>query len=282
MLADAFAAERLRFLRARGTIFWSVLFVPLVGVALAIIQGLFMRGLMNRVDARPPTRAVYLLNQAVESVSSSNFFLIQVFFLIAAAAILAGDYRWETWRLLTPRNTRANLMLGKLATFGLVAAAGLVLLAVSGVLSGLVAAGMTGGNVAWARDGGELIKPLAGVFVAAWLEMMVLGALAAVVAVSTRAGLATILVPVALWIVQAFILGQASGRFADPMAPPLPWLIGSPALAADMLKAALQPASPGFTPPTVWPIALAGLTGWIAGLTGLAVWLFGRQDLTRE
>ena len=31
-----------------------------------------------------------------------------------------------------------------------------------------------------------------------------------------------------------------------------------------------------------WPVALAALLLWIAGLTGLAIWLFQRQDLTRE
>ena len=35
------------------------------------------------------------------------------FVLIGAATIYAGDYRWETWRLISARNTRSNLLAGK-------------------------------------------------------------------------------------------------------------------------------------------------------------------------
>ena len=289
MLADAFAAERLRFFKARGTLFWSLGFVPLIGIGIGLIQGLLMRALLAKAaaqgaDAASLTRnPVSLLNQAVDSVSGSNFFIVQLFFLIAGSAILAGDYRWETWRFLTQRNTRANLLLAKLATFGLATAIGLALLAVGGMIAGLISAGLTGGGVEWARTGGDPLKPLVGVFAIAWLEMMAVGALAAVVAVATRAGLAALLVPVGVWIVQGFTLSQVQRGFENPLSPPLPYLAGFPALDADMLKAALTP------PETVmagsvgnWPVALAALLLWIAGLTGLAIWLFQRQDLTRE
>ena len=150
MLADAFAAERLRFFKARGTLFWSLGFVPLIGIGIGLIQGLLMRALLAKAaaqgaDAASLTRnPVSLLNQAVDSVSGSNFFIVQLFFLIAGSAILAGDYRWETWRFLTPRNTRANLLLAQLATFGLATAIGLALLAVGGTIAGLISAGLTG------------------------------------------------------------------------------------------------------------------------------------------
>ena len=102
MLADAFAAERLRFFKARGTVFWSLGFVPLVSILIGLIQGLLMRNLLGKAAAAGNPAAalgrapVSLLNQAVEAVSGSNFFIVQLFFLIAASAILAGDYRWET------------------------------------------------------------------------------------------------------------------------------------------------------------------------------------------
>lgn len=288
MLADAFAAERLRFFKARGTVFWSLAFVPIVSILIGLVQGLLMRNLLARAAAEGNPAAalgrapVSLLNQAIDAVSGSNFFIVQLFFLIAATAILAGDYRWETWRFLTPRNTRANLLLGKIGTFGLVTAIGLVLLAVGGIIAGLLSAVLTGGGVTWAAAEGNANAQLAGMFGIAFLEMMALGALAAVIAVATRAGLAALLVPVGAWVVQGFTVSQLQKGFENPLEPPLQYLLGFPVLQSDLLKAALAPPQMGMTPDINWPLALVALIAWIAGLTALAVWLFQRQDLTRE
>ena len=51
MLADAFAAERLRFFKARGTVFWSLAFVPIVSILIGLVQGLLMRNLLARAAA---------------------------------------------------------------------------------------------------------------------------------------------------------------------------------------------------------------------------------------
>lgn len=288
MLADAFAAERLRFFKARGVLFWSLGFVPLVTILMGLVQGLVMRSAIARAAAagdpaaalaRGPT---FLLDQTMEAVSGSNVFIVQLFFLIAGSAILAGDYRWETWRFLTPRNTRANLLLAKLATFAMATLIGLVLLALGGIIGATLSATLIGGGVEWAKAGADPIKPLLGMFGISFLEMMALGAFAAVVAVLTRAGLAALLVPVGVWIFQGVVMGQVSKGFADPFAPPLPYLAGFPVLQSDLLKAALSPPEFAIGNAVNWPAALLALLLWIAGLTALAVWLFRRQDLTRE
>lgn len=287
MLADAFAAERLRFFKARGTLFWSLCFVPIVSVLMGLLQGFTLR-MVNIKASDQGTRDIDLirtpiafLEQAVDAVSGSNFFIMQLFFLIAGSAILAGDYRWETWRFLTPRNTRTNLLLAKLGVFGLAAAIGLALLAVGGIVGSLASAALTGGGVEWAKAGGNTNAQLLGIFGIAWLEMMTVGALAAVVAVATRTGLAALLAPVGVWIVQGFVLSQITRGFENPLQPPLQYLLAFPALQADMLKAALTPPDPGMAAVN-WPMALAALLTWIAALTALAVWQFKRQDLTRE
>lgn len=289
MLADAFAAERLRFFKARGTLFWSLCFVPIISVLLGLLQGFTLRMVNIKASSQGARdldlirTPVAFLEQAVDAVSGSNFFIMQLFFLIAGSAILAGDYRWETWRFLTPRNTRTNLLLAKLATFGLATVIGLVLLAVGGMLAGLVSAGLTGGPVTWAKPEGYTLTQFAGIFAIAWLEMMALGALAAVIAVATRAGLAALLVPVGVWIFQGFFVSLVSKGFEGPLRPPLQYMASLPVLDADLLKAALTPAAElGTAGPVNWPVALAALLAWIVGLTALAVWLFRRQDLTRE
>ncbi|MCF8503538.1 MAG: ABC transporter permease [Caulobacter sp.] len=289
MLADAFAAERLRFFKARGTLFWSLCFVPIISVLMGLLQGFTLRMVNAKASAQGARdldlirTPVAFLEQAVDAVSGSNFFIMQLFFLIAGSAILAGDYRWETWRFLTPRNTRTNLLLAKLATFGLATVIGLVLLAVGGMLAGLVSAGLTGGPVTWAKPEGYTLAQFAGIFAIAWLEMMALGALAAVIAVATRTGLAALLVPVGVWIFQGFFVSLVSKTFESQLRPPLQYMASLPVLDADLLKAALTPAAElGTAGPVNWPVALIALLAWIVGLTALAVWLFRRQDLTRE
>jgi ABC-2 type transport system permease protein len=64
-----------------------------------------------------PGMTVGLLDQVIKAVAGGRD-LRGLFLMIGAAAILAGDYRWETWRLLTPRNTRQNLLLAKLVVVG--------------------------------------------------------------------------------------------------------------------------------------------------------------------
>lgn len=291
MLADAFAAERLRLSRARGTLFWAFLFAPIVATAItigaAMIQAASLRAAAARgqipaeLAAELMGRPTYALDKALESVSSSNLFIIQIFFLIAASSIFAGDYRWESWRQLTPRNSRINLMAAKLAMFGLAAAGGLAVLALAGALSALAAGLIGGGGVRWARPETPALAMLGGVFAVAWLEMMLVGALAALTAVVTRSGLATVVAPVGVWIAQAFAVGVVMRGLPDPLNPPLKWVIALPALAGDVLKAALTPA-PDAAPTLTWLYALAALVGWIALLAAATLAVFDRQDLPRE
>src|SRR4029453_7346398 len=66
--------------------------------------------------------------------------LVLLFVLIGAATLYAGDYRWETWRLISARNTRTNLLLGKLATVAWLALAAMALMLVASVAENLIRA----------------------------------------------------------------------------------------------------------------------------------------------
>lgn len=285
MLADAFAAERLRLSKAWGVLFWGFLFVPAAQVLLGLGQSLFMSFIARKQGIDPAkvgALSVDLGHHMVGALNLSGLFLVQLFFMIAAASILAGDYRWETWRLLTPRNTRVNLMLGKMATFATAAALGLVAIAVAGLIVGLLDAAIMGSPVGFGRDPGALPRVLAGAFVIGWLELMALAGVAAVLAVISRNGVAALLVPVALWVAQAMAIGAARTRWANPNDPPLGWLAGLPALCGDVLRGAVGGDAPAYAMPAGAPWALVFLLAWIVGLWALAIWLFKRQDLTRE
>jgi ABC-2 type transport system permease protein len=283
MFADAFAAERLRFSKARGTLFWAFLFVPIVSLVIGVATHIFFNVMIRKSGGRAAdlaTAPMDLARQAGEAMTGSNFFLIQLFFMIGASAIMASDYRWETWRQLTPRNTRTNLLLAKLATFGVGAAAGVLLLALAGVLTGIAGALINGHPIVLSGSpAGLALKQLAGGFIISWLELMVLGAFAAVVTVLTRSGLGAMLSAVGLSIVQAFVISQL--RMPDPGNPPLQYIAGLPAFAAEVLRATLL-SGPMDPKPAGAAFALVFLLAWIAGLSAIAVVLFRRQDLTRE
>ena len=49
-------------------------------------------------------------------IATTRLSAFVMFVLIGAATIYAGDYRWETWRLISARNSRVNLLLAKSGT----------------------------------------------------------------------------------------------------------------------------------------------------------------------
>ncbi|RYF91037.1 MAG: ABC transporter permease, partial [Caulobacteraceae bacterium] len=113
MLLDALKAEQFRFWRDRGAVIWGFA-IPGVGVfALGVIATLFVKLVAK---AKLPG-LVNLGSDMVGALSGAGSPITQIFFLIGAAAIFGTDYRWETWRLQTPRNSRLNLMLAKFAVY---------------------------------------------------------------------------------------------------------------------------------------------------------------------
>jgi len=112
----------------------------------------------------------------------------------------------------------------------------------------------------------------------AWLDLMLLGELALLVAILTRSNIAAIMVPFGLFCVQAFVVSQIHG--ADRIQPPLKYLITLPSLSVDVLRGTVL--GPGGEQATGAGLAGLCVVVWLLGLGGAALALFQRQDLTRE
>ena len=138
-LRAVIAAERLRLARARGLLFWGFLFVPIVSLAFGLM-GTLITVATRRAPNDPGLAfaANDLAKAASEAMTQTDLIPVQLFFMLAAAGLVADDYRWETWRLVTPRNTRTNLLLAKLMTFGLGAAGSILLIAVLSMVGALI------------------------------------------------------------------------------------------------------------------------------------------------
>jgi len=273
MLLDAISAERFRLLRDRSTLFWGFAFAPLVGFVLSVGGDLFVRNMIKRPM---PGATVDLAGQVLKALGGGASTFSALFLMIGAAAILAGDYRWETWRLLTPRNTRPNLLGAKLLVVGEAILWNLVLTVILTLAAAVISAGISGKTLVGSANSIGLGQ-IAGAFVVTWLEAMTLASLAACVAVISRSTMGVVVVCLGARFVQS-ILSSVLGA----MAPETWKTYAIPAYDADLLRAFVSAPFHGGVTNGAAGVALLVLLAWATILTVAAIALFGRQDLTRE
>lgn len=292
MLADALRSETYRFTKNRMAVFWSILFVPVLFLAIGTAVQFFTKARMAEMaEALPPEMTAEggpmamsgTLNLGQSLLTLAGDFanpIVMLFVLIGAAIVYAGDYRWETWRLTSARNSRTNLILGKVAlVFGIVVAAFVTWMAFS-LVGEVIKATVFGRPLAFDL-GGERPAQLAGftaVTIARVMQFTMLGLLTAVV---TRSLLATLFVPVVVAIGQTLLMQGL---------PLLGWSAGDlqahllmPGLSHDLLKTLLEGGPDAATAPegAAWK-AITGLAVWtVVPLAGALAW-FSRQDLSKE
>ncbi|WP_343699802.1 ABC transporter permease [Caulobacter sp.] len=275
MLADAIAAERFRLLRDHSALFWGFCFAPLIGFMVSVGGDLFLRAVVRKPM---PGVTVGLVDQVIKVLADGASTFSVLFLMIGAATVLAGDYRWETWRLLTPRNTRQNLLLAKLIVVGEAIFWNLVLSALLAAVAAVLGSVISQRTLTFSAFDRNLFDAV-GVLAVTWLEAMTLAALAAGVGVLTRSTMGVVIVCLGVRFVQTVM--ASSLRLLEQGQPS--WkLMAIPVYDADLLRATLLDASQLGAPAANAGPALAILAAWIALLTAGAVFLFRRQDLTKE
>lgn len=292
MLADAIRSETYRFARNRMAVVWSILFVPTLFLAIGTAVQLFTKARMAEMAAALPpeltaeggplaTSGPLDLGQSLVSQAAdvSNP-IVMLFILIGAAIVYAGDYRWETWRLTSARNSRANLILGKLALVVGIILAAFVAWMVFGLVGELIKAAIFARPLTFSLDGERLgqLAGLTGVTIARILQFSMIGLLAAVV---SRSLLAALFVPMVVAIGQFFLMQSL---------PLLGWSAGDlqshllvPGLSHDILKIMVQggPAAAEAPDGVAWKAVLS-LTLWTLVPLAAALAWFNRQDLSKE
>ncbi|NEX93092.1 ABC transporter permease [Caulobacter sp. 17J65-9] len=273
MLADALACEGFKLWRNRAALFWGFLFVPLVALVIGVGVELWFRGAVARSNVIP---ALDLARVMLKAVADAGSPFTQLFLLIAGASVFGGEYRWETWRLLTPRNSRANLLAAKALVVAAAAAASVALIAFAGIAAGLIGALGRHAPTVWNGEHGFVLQ-FAGLFLISWLQVLQPLAVGALAAVVSRSILAAVMTPIVLGVVQALMMSQLGpGGLATP---PLWGFLALPGLSVELLRAAIGdvplPAA------TIWS-AGAALAGWVILPVVAAGVVFQRQDLSRE
>lgn len=286
MLVDAIRAESYRLSKNLTALFWSLLFVPVVGLLISTATFIFAKANEAKLAGKlPPELGLNAspLDLGAGLVSSAAEFAnpaVLMFVLIGAATIFAGDYRWETWRLTTARNSRPNLLLGKVVVVVGLTIAATVAVLIGDIASNLIKAMVFKRALTFSLTGGQLVD-LAWLTLLGWsriVQFVMLGLLAAVM---TRSLLAALFVPLVVGIGQFFLPNLLASMGVSPEGWLMPLL--TPGMAADLLKAVIHggPAA-GSLPPQALAKGLLGLGLWTGvPLIGAIFW-FQRQDLSKE
>ena len=284
MLADAIRSETYRLSRNRTALFWSVLFVPIMGVLLATVGFVVAKANEAKLVGKLPPELMKggPLDLGLALVKSAGDFAnpaILMFVLIGAATLYAGDYRWETWRLISARNTRSNLIAGKVVVAVLVIVLATLAALASDVIAGLIQAAVFGRPLAFSMSGGAAadfgLLALTG-----WARILQFTMLGLLAAVMTRSLLAALFAPLVIGIGQYFLPNILLPMGVTPDGWLLPLL--SPGLATDLLKAVIEGGTAADLPDHAAAKGLLGLGLWIGLPFAAAAAWFNRQDLSKE
>lgn len=286
MLVDALKAEGYRFSLNRVLVFISVLLTPI----LFAIGGVVFHWVTKTNGDKAAQAANLPLSLPSEAVNlgdafgfaaancANGFVLISV--LIAAATLYAGDYRWETWRLISARNDRVSLILAKVGTVKIIAIIGSLFFLLASFIFMLAQAAVYQRGLSFSVPVGDL-GGIALTWLLSYIRIVQFSLIALLAAVMTRSLLAALIVPWALGFIQS-LFGQIAPALLgmEPGGWTLQLLL--PGLAYDTLKAALEgPLEPPMTVAVVWKAGISLALWTLAPLAGALVW-FKRQDLSKE
>ena len=285
MLADAIRSETYRLFKNRTALFWSVLFIPIMGILLATLGFVVAKANEAKLAGKLPPEVMKggPLDLGLTLVKSAGDFAnpaILMFVLIGAATIYAGDYRWETWRLISARNTRPNLLTGKVVVVALVIVLATFAALISDVIASLIQAAVFGRPVTFSMTGAAAAD-FGLLTLTSWariLQFTMLGLLGAVV---TRSLLAALFAPLVIGIAQFFLPQLLLPMGVTPDGWLLPLL--SPGLATDLLKAVVQGGmAAADLPDHALAKGVISLALWIGVPFAASVAWFNRQDLSKE
>lgn len=292
MLVDAIRAERFRLSKNRTALFWSVVFVPVITIAIGAITQFVLKAneakLLAAKDTPPELREMMLrasgeldlaqgLVQAAGTLANP---MVLLFVLIGAATIYAGDYRWETWRLISARNSRSNLLLGKLGVVAGLALLAMLFMLVAAVIENVIRAAIFDRSIVFGATG-EAFGQFLGQSALSWLRIVQFTMMGMLAATVTRSLLAALFVPLVVGVAQFF-----SPNMLAPMGfAPDAWLsiLVNPGASVDAISAAIAGGERAADlADGIVVKAWISLGLWtLLPLAGALAW-FRRQDLSKE
>lgn len=281
MPADAIRAEGYRLLKNRTTVFWSVLFLPILTLVMSTVVVAVTRMNEKRlaaanIDLPTPGGALNLGDSLMSAAADLANPGVLLFVLIGAATVYAGDYRWETWRLTSARNSRAALLTAKVVNVALLALAAMATLTLAKLVGDGIKALVYSRGVSFGLTGEEAGRMLAMTGLA-WARVVQFTLIGLLTAVMSRSLLAALFVPLVVGVAQAVLPGMLMGFGLVPTGWTTQLL--SPSQAFEVLRGALGGEA---TPSVILTPAVTGFVLWLLWPLAAALAWFSRQDLSKE
>lgn len=281
-MLEALSAEALKMRGHKATWFLVWLFPIAFTIVMLLLIGAGMAGL----DApEQPKIADWIENTTLIWFVPNNAmgrYLICAF----VAVIFAGEYGWNTWKLIVPHRRRPSLIAAKYALTILLFALSFVLTAA--LLTGLNFAddALTGDTVPAGLTAALLLDSHGKAALAAVAPVLVSIAYASLAAILTRSTIAALVIAIVATSLEQIVFGfgpQLYTKFPSIVWPLYHVLPGHHiANLAEFIRegAALERTFPGgLTVDLAWTTSLGILTAWIAALWGATFAAFGRQDI---
>jgi ABC-type transport system involved in multi-copper enzyme maturation permease subunit len=282
-MLDALAAERLKLTRHKATWFlvwlYPILFLVIFAISIAV-------GLAHSGDPSKPVTVASWIQQTALIWKLPDQTIGRILIAAYVAVVFAGEYGWNTWKLVVPHRSRASLVAAKLAMIFLLLFAALALTAaisllctwLEGVARGrAVPDGVTAAAILDAHGRGALSGLAPFLFTLASISLA---------AVLTRSMVAALVIGVVIAIVEKLFVQL--GPFLAPYAPGIVWALyhALPGyhlvnLASWISDGVAHPAPfpDGRTVALDWTTSLAVSAAWIAALTAGTFAAFRRQDI---
>jgi ABC-type transport system involved in multi-copper enzyme maturation permease subunit len=281
-MLDALSAEWLKLTRHKAT--WFLVWIYPVG--LLVIFALMIGG--NFISDNSPTQPglqKWLEETALVWGAPGNTlgrYLLAAFTAVA----FAGEYGWNTWKLIVPHRARSSLIGAKYLTILLLFAITFTVSAIITVLGVTLEDVISGDTLPAGITPGALLQVHGKAALSSLAPALLTVAYASLASILTRSTIAALVISIV-----AITLEQLLFNFAPMLSTKAPALIWGlthilPGYHMANLEnwigqgAALEmPLPKSGTVSLSWPVSAAAAAAWIAGIVALTFASFRRQDL---
>lgn len=282
-MLDAVAAEALKMRRHRGT--WLMVWIYPIAISLIALASLIYHQFAPASPAGDPQSAAGWIADSAIFWRAPGSALGRILIAGFVALLFAGEYSWNTWKLIIPARRRWQLVIAKWAV------------AVSFVFAAFVVTDLIVLAREWLRtfQGSEMPVGVtwSGILTAhasaaayALLPIAYATAFAALLAVLTRSILATVIISIGLVIMESML--TLIGIFFHARAPDLtrflietlpPYHVQNLISWADQKTGMVLPLGPDASVALSWTTSLTALIAWIGLAMAATLLHFSRQDL---
>ena len=282
-MLDALTAEALKMRRHLGT--WLMVWIYPIAIFLIAAATLVYSAVVPAEPAAVPQPAAAWIADSAIIWRAPGSAIGRILIAGFVALLFAGEYSWNTWKLIIPARRRWQLIVAKwVVAVGFVFAAyaitDLIILASEWVSS------LQGNAIPDGVTMAEIVAVHARAAVYALLPIAYATAFAGMVAVLTRSILATVIVSIGLVIAEGML--PLLGIFFHARAPDLtrflietlpPYHVLNLIGWANSRTGLVSPLGPDANVALGWGTSLGALVAWIGVAMAITMARFVRQDL---